>query len=70
MYRIEIEEVWSALTPPHRCVLLYIAAQQMSVTVTLTNNNKQNNIYYIIQKYIQKFVKREKKLIGWIEFTT
>lgn len=32
----------------------------MSVTVTLTNNNKQQNIDYIIQKYIQKFVKREK----------
>lgn len=42
------------------CVLLYIAAEQMSVTVTLTNNNKQQNIQYIIQKYIQKFVKREK----------
>lgn len=37
----------------------------MSVTVTLTNNNKQQNIHYIIQKYIQKFVKREKnKLAG------
>lgn len=47
------------------CVLLYIAAEQMSVTVTLTNNNKQQNIHYIIQKYIQKFVKREKnKLAG------